>query len=145
MDFGHCAVLSFHIDLKPGTVPIRQRAYRRGPTFRAKVQVELNKLLAAGFLPHSYPSWANPLSSPSDTFVVAKRNGQIRLTCNYKRVDDSTVIPQLLLPLIDDTLMELGGAMTYLVFDVQSCLSQFTTQEDSIPVTAATIQEGLFD
>ena len=94
-DLGHCTALPFRIELKPGTRPIKQRPYRRNPVINAKVQIEIDKLLAAGVLRKSNSNWASPL------VVVMKKDGNIRLTCNYQRLNDATIIPFLPLPSID--------------------------------------------
>ena len=76
-DLGHCTALPFRIELKPRTRPIKQRPYRRNPVISAKVQIEIDKLLAAGLLRKSNSSWAKPL------VVVMKKDGNIHLTCNF--------------------------------------------------------------
>ncbi|CAM9403680.1 unnamed protein product, partial [Discosporangium mesarthrocarpum] len=76
---------------------------------------------------------------------ICQKNSKIRLPCNCKQVNDSTVVPQLPFTLIDDVLEKLGGATTYSVLNLQSDFWQCTIKEDSIPITVVTTREGLFE
>ena len=60
-DLCHCTALPFRIELKPGTRPIKQRPYRRSPVITAKVEIKIDKLLAAGVSRKSNSNWASPL------------------------------------------------------------------------------------
>ena len=42
-DLGHCTTLPFRIELKPGSRPVKQRAYRRSPIINRKIQVEIDR------------------------------------------------------------------------------------------------------
>ena len=138
-DLGHCTALPFRIELKPGTRPIKQRSYRRNPVINAKVQIEIDKLLAAGVLRKSNSNWASPL------VVVMKKDGNIRLTCNYQRLNDATIIPVLPLPSIDELLDSLGGSTLFSVLHLASGFFQAAIEPDSIPLTAVCTQTGLYE
>lgn len=58
----------------------------------AKVQVELDKMLAAGILRRSYSAWASPI------VAIVKNEGSIRINVNYKRLNECTVVPVLPVP-----------------------------------------------
>ena len=60
-DLGHCTAPPFRIELQPGTRPIKQRPCRRNLVINAKVQIQNDKLLAAGILRKSNSNWASPL------------------------------------------------------------------------------------
>ena len=47
MDLGYCTVDPFRIELKPGARPIKQRPYRHSPAVQKKVQIEIDRMLAA--------------------------------------------------------------------------------------------------
>ena len=87
-DLGHATVDPFRIMLESNDArPGKQRPYRHPPVLAAKVQTEIDKLVLAGILRRSYTNWSSPL------VVIAKEDGRIRITCNYKRVIEQSVIP----------------------------------------------------
>ena len=75
---GHVAVDPSRIILKKDAQPVKQQPYRHSPVLAAKVQTEIDKLGLAGILRRSYSNWSSPL------VVIAKADGRIRITCNYK-------------------------------------------------------------
>ena len=97
-DLGHVTVDPFRIILKKDAQPVKQRPYRHSPVLAAKVQTEIDKLVLAGILRKSYSNWSSPL------VVIAKSDGRIRITCNYKRLNEQSIIPVLPLPTVDDLL-----------------------------------------
>ena len=101
-----------------------------------KVQTEIDKLVLAGILRRSYSNWSSPL------VVIAKANGSIRLTCNYKRVNEQSIIPVLPLPTVDDLLSDLGGSSVFSTMDLVRGFVQCATHADSIPLTAVCTQSG---
>ncbi|CAN0060472.1 unnamed protein product, partial [Sphacelaria rigidula] len=139
MDLGYCTVDLFRIELKPGTRPVKQRPYRHNPAVQKKVQVEIDRILAAGILRRSYSNWSSPL------VVVNKADDSIRMTCNYKKLNDSTIIPVLPIPIIEELLDELGGAKIFPCLDITSGYFNVAIHQDSIPLTAICTQSGLYE
>ena len=136
-DLGHVTVDPFRIVLKSDARPVKQRPYLHSPVLAAKVQTEIDKLVLAGILRRSYSNWSSPL------VVIAKADGRIRITCNYKRVNEQSVIPVMPLPTVDDLLLaDLGGAHVFSTMDLVSGFFQCSIHEDSIPLTAVCTQSG---
>lgn len=138
-DLGHVTIDPFQINLKKDAQPVKQRPYRHSPVLAAKVQVEIDRLLLAGILRRSYSDWSSPL------VVVAKANGKIRLTCNYKRVNQQSVIPVLPLPTVADLLAGLEGAKVFSTMDLISGFFQSAIHPDSIPITAVCTMFGNYE
>ena len=138
-DLGHVTVDPFRIILKKDAQPVKQRPYRHSPVLAAKVQTEIDKLVLAGILRRSYSNWSSPL------VVIAKADGRIRLTCNYKRVNAQSVIPVMPLPTVDDLLSDLGGASVFSTMDLVSGFFQCSIHEDSVPLTAVCTQSGNYE
>ena len=136
---GHRTALPLRVELKPGTRPIKQRRHRRNPVINAKVQIEIDNLLADGVLRKSNSSWASPL------VVVMKKDGSRRLTCNYQRLNDETIIPVLPSPSIDEPLGSLNGSKVFSVLDLASRFFRAAIGPDSIPLTAVCTQTGLYE
>ena len=138
-DLGHVTVDPFRIVLKQDATPVKQKPYRHSPVLAAKVRTEIDKLLLAGILRRSYPNWASPL------VVVAKSDERIRLTCNYKKSNEQSIIPVLPLPVVDDLLSELGNSRVFSTTDLISGFFQCAIDKDSIPLTAVCTQDGLWE
>lgn len=80
------------------------------------------------------------LASP---LVLTKSDGSIRITYNFKRLNDGTVTPMLPIPTMDVLLDELGHSHVSRVLDLVNGVFQTTINEDSIPVTAVCTTSGL--
>ena len=107
------------------------------PLLAAKVQNAIDKLVLAGILRRFYSNW------PSPVVVIAKADGRIRMTCNYKRVIEQSVIPDMPLPNVEDVLADLGGAHLFSTMHLVSVFVQCSIHKDSIPLTAVCTQSGL--
>ena len=119
---------------------MKQRPYRHSPVLAAKVQAEIDKLVLAGDSKKTvYSNWSSPL------VVIMKANGSIRLTCNYKKVNEQSVIPVMPLPTVEDLLSDLGGAKVFSTLDLVSGFFQHSIHEDSIPITAVCTQSGTWE
>ena len=94
-------------------------------------------MVMAGFWVQSYSNWSSPL------VVIAKADGCIRITCNYKRLNAQSIIPVLPLPTVD--YLSLLGANISSTMDLVSGFFQRSTHEDSIPLTAVCIQAGNYE
>ena len=62
--------------------------------------------------------------------MIAKADGRIKITCNYKRVIEQSVIPVMPLPTIDNVLADLGGAHVFSTMDLVSGLFQSSIHQD---------------
>ena len=111
---GHVAVDPSRIILKKDAQPVKQQPYRHSPVLAAKVQTEIDKLGLAGILRRSYSNWSSPL------VVIAKADGRILITCNYKILNAQSIIPVLPSPTVDDLLSDLGGANVFSTMDLVS-------------------------
>ena len=138
-DLGHVTVDPFRIVLKQDTRPVKQKPYLHSPALAAKVRTEIDKLLLAGILRRSNSNWASPL------VVVVKSDGRIRLTCNYKNINEQSIIPVLPLPVVYDLLSELGNSRVFSTTDLVSGFFQCAIDKDSIPLTAVCTQDGLWE
>ena len=85
-DLGHVTVDTFRVVLKQDARPVEAEAKTHSPVLAAKARTENDKLLLAGILRRSYSNWASPI------VVVAKSDGRIWLTCNYKNINEQGII-----------------------------------------------------
>ena len=77
--------------------------------------------------------------------VVMKKDGDIRFTCNYQRLNDAAIIPVLPLPSTDELLDSLGGSNVFSVLELSSGFFQAAIEPDSIPLTALCTQARLYE
>ena len=138
-DLGYSTTVPFEIKVPPGTRPIASRPYRSNPAISAQVNAILDSYLAAGFIQHSKSPWASPL------VVVPKKDGSIRITVNYKRLNDVSIIGKLPIPRIDEVLESLGEGKVFTTFDLMSGFFQTAIHPDSVELTAFCTPHGLFE
>ena len=119
--------------------PIASRSYRYNPVVAKEVDSIIDKYLKAGIIRRSQSPYAAPI------VVVLKKNGKIRITCDYRRLNEATVIPQAPIPRIDELLDTLGSAKLFSSFDMMSGFHQIMIGENSVPLTASCTASGLYE
>ena len=130
----------FEIKLKEDAkTPIVSRSYRFNPVVAREVDSIIEKYLKAGIIRRSQSPYAAPV------VVVLKKNGGIQITCDYRRLNEATVIPQTTIPRIDELLGTLGSASFFSSFDMMSGFHQTMIGENSVPLTAFCTTCGLYE
>ena len=89
------------------------------------------------FLVTLFSPWASPL------VVVPKKDGNIRITVNYKRLNSVTVVGKLPIPRIDEVSDSLGEGKIFCTFDLASGFFQNAIHPDTVPLTAFCTSSGL--
>ena len=95
-------LLPHRIVLKPGSTPVKQRAYRLSKVQALALKKELEKLISNKLIEPSHSPWSSPV------VLVLKKNGQYRMCVDYRRVNSLTEKDAYALPLIDDILSYIG-------------------------------------
>ena len=130
----------FKIKLKEDAkTPIVSRSYRYNPVVARKVDLIIEKYLKSGIIRRSQSPYAAPI------VVVLKKNGGIRTICDYRRLNEATVIPQTPIPRIDELLDTLGPARFFSSFGMMSGFRQIMIGENSVPLTAFCTASGLYE
>lgn len=65
--------------------------FRHSPVLGTKLQTETDRLVLAGIPRRPYSNWSSPL------VAIARADGNIKMTCNYERVNEQSVVPVMLL------------------------------------------------
>ena len=139
LDYGECSLRPLEIKVPPGTQPIQSRPYRLNPVLSKQADAISDSYLAAGLIQHSTSTWSRPLvCSP-------KKSGGIRITVNYQKLNKVTEIPQIAIPRVDEVLDTLGGGPVFSVFDLFSGFIQLAIHPDTIPLTAFSTPNGLYE
>ena len=130
----------FEIKLKEDAkIPIVSRSYRYNPVVARMVDSIIEKYRKAGIIRHSQSPYAAPI------VVVLKKNRGIRITCDNRRLNEATVIPQTPISRIDELLDTLGSSSFCSSFNVMSGFHQIMIGENSVPLTAFCTASGLYE
>ena len=88
--------VQFSIELKPGTTPISQRAYRMAQKELAELKTQFSiELLEKGFIQPSSSLWGCP------ALFVKKKDQTLRLYVDYRPLNEVTIKNKYPLPRID--------------------------------------------
>ncbi len=139
-DFGSCSLMPFKITVPPDSDPVTSRPYRiNNPILAKKADAVLDQYLAAGLIQHS----TSPYSSPM--VAIPKKDGGVRITINYKKLNAISSLGQLPIPRVDQVLDSLGKGRIFSLFDLTSSFHQITIDEATIPLTAFCTPTRLFE
>ncbi|GBG78159.1 hypothetical protein CBR_g26194 [Chara braunii] len=115
----------FHeIILEAGAVPPKGCIYRMSEEELEVLRAQLDDLLAKG--------WIRPSSSPygAPVLFVRKKNKDLRLCIDYRKLNTQIVRNAGPLPRIDDLLERLGGAKYFYKLDLKSGYHQISIRQN---------------
>jgi hypothetical protein len=135
-DYGRTNKVYHRIDMGDAR-PIRQ-PQRRIPLAK---QVEVRELLGDmprnGVIEESDCPWSSPI-------VLVRKNGELRLCVDYRKLKDVTKKDSFPLPRIDDTLDTLAGTKWSSILDLRSGCWQVDAHPDDKEKTAFSTGQGLW-
>ena len=127
-DLGSCSLMLFKISVPEGSAPVTSRPHHTNPILAKEVDATLNQYLAAGLIQHSTsPHWS-PLA------VIPKKSGGVRITVNYKKLNQNSKLSQLPIPRMDQVLDSLDSGRVFSLFDLVSSFHQITAHKDTVPL-----------
>lgn len=138
LDFGCTSKVKHHITLHDGT-PFKHRARPIHPNDIEAVRRHLSELLEAGVIRES----TSPFSSP--IVVVRKKNGDIRLCIDYRKLNLQTIKDAYALPKLEESFMALTGSKWFSVLDLKSGYYQIEMHEADKPKTAFVTPLGFWE
>jgi len=127
-----------HIDIAPGTKPIRSAPYRLNPEKAQFLQREIKDLQEQGIIEESASSWASPV------VLVPKSDGSLRLCTDFRRVNDVTLADPFPLPRVDDLLDRVGKAKYLTKIDMTRGYWQVPLDDAAVPISAFVTPFGQF-
>ncbi|GBG87823.1 hypothetical protein CBR_g45979 [Chara braunii] len=127
------------ITLEDGAVPPRGCIYRMSEEELQVLRAQLDDLLAKG--------WIRPSCSPygAPVLFVRKKNKDLRLCIDYRKLNAQTIKNAGPLPRIDDLLERLGGSKYFSKLDLKSRYHQIEIQPRDRYKTAFKTRYGHFE
>ena len=87
----------YQIPLQPDAKPIHTRPYTIPQIYQHTVRTEIERLLKLGIIEKDISSpWASPC------FVIPKKNGQVRLVVDYRKLNQQLIRQPFPLPKIQE-------------------------------------------
>jgi hypothetical protein len=125
--------------LTPGHKPPFGPVYQMSPFELEEVKRQLTELIDK--------DWIQPSRSPygAPILFVRKKNGKLRLCCDFRAVNRLTVKNRYPLPRIDELLDRLQGATIFSKLDLDNAYHQVRIEEADIPKTAFRTRYGHFE
>ncbi|GBG66596.1 hypothetical protein CBR_g64869 [Chara braunii] len=131
--------ISHEFILEAGAVPPKGCIYRMSEEELEVLRAQLDDLLAKG--------WIRPSSSPygAPVLFVRKKNKDLRLCIDYRKLNAQTVKNAGPLPRIDDLFERLGSAKYFSKLDLQSGYHQISIRPNDRYKSAFKMRYGHFD
>ncbi|KAK7883207.1 hypothetical protein WMY93_029381 [Mugilogobius chulae] len=122
LDFGCTSKVKHSIKLHDPT-PFKHRARPIHPQDLEAVRKHLQELLAAGVIRESQSPYSSPI------VVVRKRNNDVRLCIDFRKLNLQTVKDSYALPNLEETFSALSGSKWFTVLDLKSGYYQIEVEE----------------
>ena len=118
---------------------LKQKPYQVPYHYRKDVEKEIQLLLDNGLIQKSQSPYASPI------VIVKKKNGKIRLCCDFRKINQITVIDREPLPNPEDLVNNMADANIFSHLDCTRGFYQIRMKESSKKYTAFTTHEGLYE
>ncbi|UYV82809.1 hypothetical protein LAZ67_22000949 [Cordylochernes scorpioides] len=119
--------------------PVRQRPYRVSPAERRVIQSEVEKMMETKIIRPSSSPWASPV------ILVRKKDGSLRFSVDYHRLNKITKKDVYPLPRIDDALDTLSRSSYFSTMDMRSGYWQIKVDDKDREKTAFITPDGLYE
>ena len=138
LDFGHASKVRHHINLKDET-PFKQKSRPIHPNDYEAVRKHLQTLLNAGVIRESESPYSSPI------VVVRKKNGDVRLCVDYRKLNALTIRDAYALPNLEEAFSALAGSKWFSVMDLKSGYYQIEMEERDKTKTAFVCPLGFYE
>ncbi len=138
LDIGCTTAVKHSIKLNDET-PFRQRSRRIPPADFEDARKHIRDLLAKKIIRESESPYASAI------VLVRKKNGDLRLTVDYRWLNSRTIRDQYNIPKIEETLHSLSGAAWFSCLDLKSGYYQIEMEEEDKQKTAFWCPLGFYE
>lgn len=125
--------------LKEGSNPVSLRPYRYPQTQKDIIDGMVRELLDSGVIQPSSSPFASPV------VLVKKKDGSWRMRVDYRRLNEMTVKAKFPIPLVEDLLDELGGAVVFSKLDLRAGYHQIRMKSEDVPKTTFQTHGGQYE
>ncbi len=127
------------IEVMPGVAPPAKAPYRMNHEELKKLKVQLEELLAKGYIKPSKSPYGAPI------LFVHKKDGMLRMCVDYKAFNKATVKNRYPLPQIDDLFDRLLRAKVFSKVDLRSGYYQISITKGDEGKTACRTRYGSYE
>ena len=127
------------IQTTDGFVPRQIRPYRVPDAFKPEVDRQIQDLLDKGLIRPSNSPMASPI------VCVAKKDGGVRIACDYRYLNSFTVGDAYPMLTIDEVLHSIGKGQYISTFDAKSGYWQIPLAKEHRWLTAFVTHDGLYE
>lgn len=128
-----------HLAIKPGYRPIKQAQRRFRPELIPQIEVEVNKLIEAGFIREvKYPTWI------ANIVPVRKKNGQLRVCVDFRDLNNACPKDDFPLPITEIMVDATTGHEALSFMDGSSGYNQIRMALSDEEMTAFRTPKGIY-